>query len=201
MFYNFFIPGGIGGDAYKVYVLNKRFDWKLKTITQNILIDRLIGLVAIFFIASILSAHLFFEESWFLLLGIVGAIMIYFVSKLILKFFIKELDRIYFTSFVYSLGIQLLQVLCVYFILLAIGIESNALSYFLVFLVSSVLSVVSFSGFGAREFVFLQAAIYLGTDAAMATSIGLTFNIITAVVSLLGAFFLLKKIELKLVSE
>lgn len=201
MFYNFFIPGGIGGDAYKVYLLNKRFDWKLKTITQNVLIDRLIGLVAIFSIASILSAHLFFEDSWILLLGIFIAMMIYFVSQLILKFFIKELDRIYHIAFVYSLGIQLLQVLCVYFILLAIGIESNAMSYFLVFLISSVLSVVSFSGFGAREFVFLQAAIYLRTDAAMATSIGLTFNIITAVVSLLGAFFLLKKIELKLVSE
>ena len=25
MFYNFFIPGGIGGDAFKVYILNKNF--------------------------------------------------------------------------------------------------------------------------------------------------------------------------------
>lgn len=201
MFYNFFIPGGIGGDAYKVYLLNKRFGWKLKTITQNVLIDRLIGLVAIFFIASILAGHLFFEEIWFLILGIVGAILVYIVSKLILKIFIKELDGFYLRSFLFSLGIQILQILCIYFILISIGIESNALSYFLVFLISSVLSVVSFSGFGAREFVFLQAAIYLGTDSAMATSIGLTFNIITAIVSLLGVFFLVKKIELKLISE
>lgn len=201
MFYNFFIPGGIGGDAYKVYLLNKRFGWKLKTITQNVLIDRLIGLVAIFFIASILAGHLFFEEIWFLILGIVGAILVYIVSKWILKIFIKELDGIYLRSFLFSLGIQILQILCIYFILISIGIESNALSYFLVFLISSVLSVVSFSGFGAREFVFLQAAIYLGTDSAMATSIGLTFNIITAIVSLLGVFFLVKKIELKLISE
>ena len=84
---------------------------------------------------------------------------------------------------------------------MAIGTESSAMSYFLVFLISSVLSVVSFSGFGAREFVFLQAAIYLGTDSAMATSVGLTFNIITAIVSLLGVFFLIKKIDLKLVSK
>ncbi len=201
MFYNFFIPGGIGGDAYKVYLLNKRFGWKLKTVTQNVLIDRLIGLVAIFFIASILAGYLFFEEIWFLVLGILGAALVYVISKLILKIFIKELDGIYIRSFLFSVGIQLLQILCIYCILLAIGIESNALSYFLVFLISSVLSVVSFSGFGAREFVFLQAAIYLGTDSAMATSIGLTFNIITAIVSLLGVFFLIRKIELKLVSE
>ena len=201
MFYNFFIPGGIGGDAYKVYLLNKRFGWKLKTITQNVLIDRLIGLVAIFFIASILAGHLFFEETLFIILGIIGAILVYIVSKLILKIFIKELDSIYMRSFLFSTGIQILQVLSIYCILLAIGIESNAWSYFLVFLISSVLSVVSFSGFGAREFVFLQAAIYLGTDSAMATSIGLTFNIITAIVSLLGVFFLIQKIELKLVSE
>ena len=61
--------------------------------------------------------------------------------------------------------------------------------------------MVSFSGFGAREFVFLQASIYLATDAVTATSIGLTFNIITAVVSLLGILFLVKKVELKLISE
>lgn len=201
MFYNFFIPGGIGGDAYKVYLLNKRFDWKLKTITQNVLIDRLIGLVAIFFIASILASYLFFDTSWFLLLGIVGALLIYFVARIILKLFINDLDTVYLRSFIYSIGIQVLQILCIYFILMSIGIDSNAMSYFLVFLISSVLSVVSFSGFGAREFVFLQAAIYLGTDSAMATSIGLTFNIITALVSLLGVFFLIKKIELKLISE
>jgi uncharacterized membrane protein YbhN (UPF0104 family) len=201
MFYNFFIPGGIGGDAYKVYLLNKRFDWKLKTITQNVLVDRLIGLIAIAFIACLLASHLFFDEPWFLLLGIVVAALTYIAARWMLKLFIADLDKIYWKSFVYSISIQLLQIVSVYFILLSIGIKANSLEYFLVFLISSVLSVVSFSGFGAREFVFLQASMYLATDAATATSIGLTFNIMTAIVSLFGALFLLKKVQLKLVTE
>jgi uncharacterized protein (TIRG00374 family) len=47
MFYNFFIPGGIGGDAYKVYILNKKLGWELKKITSTIFNDRLSGLLAI----------------------------------------------------------------------------------------------------------------------------------------------------------
>ena len=201
MFYNFFIPGGIGGDAYKVYLLNKRFDWNLKTITQNVLVDRLIGLVAIFFIACLLASHLFFEQWWSLIFGVLAAVLSYVLARWFLKLFISNLDAIYLKSFLYSLGIQLLQITSVYFILFSIGIDANPLGYFLVFLISSVLSVVSFSGFGAREFVFLQASIYLTTNETTATSIGLTFNIITALISLLGALFLLKKVNLKLTSE
>ena len=201
MFYNFFIPGGIGGDAYKIYLLNKRFHWKIKKITQNVLIDRLVGLVAIILIAVIIACQLFIKASWSLILGIAIAILIYFIVKmLITKLFIKNFNIIYPKSLLYSIAIQLLQILCVYFILASIGIDSNMMSYFLVFLVSSVASVISFSGFGAREYIFFQAAVYLGTDTAMATSIGLTFNMITALISLFGLFFLVKKIDLKLIS-
>jgi uncharacterized membrane protein YbhN (UPF0104 family) len=201
MFYNFFIPGGIGGDAYKVYLLNKQFDWKLKTLTQNVLADRLIGLVAIVFIACVLSSYLFFEQWWFLVVGFIAAILSYLTARWFLKLFITNLDTVYQKSFLYSLIIQVLQILSVYFILLSIEIDTNPLGYFLVFLISSVASVISFSGFGAREFIFLQASIYLATDAVTATSIGLTFNMITAIISLLGVLFLMKKINLKLISE
>jgi uncharacterized membrane protein YbhN (UPF0104 family) len=201
MFYNFFIPGGIGGDAYKVYLLNQRFDWKLKTITQNVLVDRLIGLVAIFCIASLLASYLFFEQTWTIILGFIAAILIYDIARWLLKFFVSHLDKMYLKSFLYSLAIQGLQIVSVYFILLSLGIDGNSWAYFLVFLISSVLSVVSFSGFGAREFVFLQGALYLATDAVTATSIGLTFNLITAFVSLIGVVFLIKKVPLKLIAE
>ena len=44
LFYNFFIPGGIGGDAYKSFLMNKKFDWKLSKVVKLILLDRMIGL-------------------------------------------------------------------------------------------------------------------------------------------------------------
>ena len=44
LFYNFFIPGGIGGDAYKGFLFNKNLGWNLKKALKLILLDRLIGL-------------------------------------------------------------------------------------------------------------------------------------------------------------
>ena len=43
IFYNFFIPGGVGGDAYKGVLMNKKFQWSLKKIYKLLILDRLIG--------------------------------------------------------------------------------------------------------------------------------------------------------------
>ena len=43
IFYNFFIPGGVGGDAYKGVLMNKKFKWGLKKIYKLLILDRLIG--------------------------------------------------------------------------------------------------------------------------------------------------------------
>ena len=40
MFYNFFIPGGVGGDAYKTYLLSKSFDKSLKRIGKLVFVER-----------------------------------------------------------------------------------------------------------------------------------------------------------------
>ena len=45
MFYNLFLPGGIGGDAYKGYLLNRVFKTPPKRLAQALLLDRLSGLV------------------------------------------------------------------------------------------------------------------------------------------------------------
>lgn len=58
MFYNFFIPGGIGGDAYKVYLLNKNFGWSAKKITSSLFNDRLSGLLAICVLILVFSFNL-----------------------------------------------------------------------------------------------------------------------------------------------
>src|SRR4051812_27819972 len=43
MFYNLFLPGGIGGDAYKVILLHKSHDQSVKKITAAVLLDRISG--------------------------------------------------------------------------------------------------------------------------------------------------------------
>ena len=47
IFYNFLLPGGIGGDGYKIYLLNKSYNLPAKKVFWALLFDRLSGLWAI----------------------------------------------------------------------------------------------------------------------------------------------------------
>src|SRR5690606_15857023 len=60
MFYNLFLPGGIGGDGYKIYLLNKHYQTPVKSLVQASILDRLGGMVAIVFLllALILPVNL-----------------------------------------------------------------------------------------------------------------------------------------------
>jgi glycosyltransferase 2 family protein len=51
MFYNLFLPGGIGGDGFKVYLLNRNFKAPVRTLIGATLLDRINGLVALIFLA------------------------------------------------------------------------------------------------------------------------------------------------------
>src|SRR5690606_19345065 len=47
MFYNLFLPGGIGGDGYKIFLLRKKFKVRGRILFQAIFFDRLSGLWAL----------------------------------------------------------------------------------------------------------------------------------------------------------
>ncbi len=46
MFYNLFLPGGVGGDVYKVMVLKKR-ELSILSATKATLLDRVTGLLVL----------------------------------------------------------------------------------------------------------------------------------------------------------
>ncbi|TYP97325.1 hypothetical protein C7447_1047 [Tenacibaculum adriaticum] len=197
MFYNFFIPGGIGGDAYKVFVLNKQFSWNVKDVTKSIFYDRLIGLLAIICLLLFVGVYIFSPRIVMLLVGLTLSIIFFFITKLILNRFFKSIDSIYTKSFIYSLIIQLLQIASIICIIIAFNLDVvNYLNYCFTFLVSSISSVISFAGFGAREYVFLKASTFLSVKQTISASIGLSFNIITAIISLIGLLFLNTKLKL-----
>ena len=50
MLYNQFLPGGIGGDGYKVYLLNKSHKKSIKSLLAATLLDRISGVVALGFL-------------------------------------------------------------------------------------------------------------------------------------------------------
>lgn len=198
MFYNFFIPGGIGGDAYKIYILNKKFNWEVKTLTSAVFVDRFIGLTAIGILISLLSYNLIPDKSLIWLIPI-AVVIIIGVSYFFLKYFFSKFLKVFSKTLVISILVQLLQIASVIFIIMSLDNHENYLNYILIFLISSVLSIFSFSGIGIREYIFYEASILLGIDSSAAVTIGLVFSIITAMISLFGIVFHFKNYKLSLV--
>ncbi|GLB54051.1 hypothetical protein NBRC110019_30920 [Neptunitalea chrysea] len=206
MFYNFFVPGGVGGDAFKVYLLNKNFKWKSKNILKLVFIDRLIGLAAIACIVYLIIAiypaiigsliHNFADYNlWFVLLF---PVIIASGQQITSKLFKVPLKQFYYTL-LYSVIIQGMQIISVVFITLALGISTEMYYlYIFVFLLSSVFSVISFAGIGIREFLFFEMSIHFSLDQNTAVTIGTLFTLITAFISIFGIYYHFKKPSLSL---
>lgn len=197
MFYNFFIPGGIGGDAYKVYLLNKEFKWSAKKLTKSVFCDRLSGLLAIVVLTELLAFPLL--EGFWKLLIIPAVILSVLIAKLLLSRFFPEFKRIFYKTLLYSLSVQLLQLLSIYFILRSFTqVREDAWIYFIVFLISAVLSIISFSGIGVREWLFMKAAQYFTFDPDISVSTAMLFSFITAIVALIGIGFQIRRFSVRL---
>lgn len=189
MFYNFFVPGGIGGDAYKVYLLNKQFQWKLKPLGAVVLADRASGLIAICCWIALLAMGIpilipFYSYLWLPILLLVGI----WLGKIIFSKVFPSFQKQYFRLLIYSFFIQGLQLCTVYFILLSLHQSSQFIAYFILFFVSSLLSVFSFSGIGVREFVFLKFSPLFDFNPEISVSVGLIFTIVSLFVSLPGIY-------------
>lgn len=196
MFYNLFLPGGIGGDAYKGYVIKKRFEVETKKVVSTLVLDRLSGLLLLFMYACGLA--LFLENAALrpfkkvLVLGIpLSLIVFYFLNK---KFF-GFVFPVFWKSVAYSALVQLAQLVCVYFILKSFGIETNTVAYLLIFLISSIVSVIplTIGGIGSRELTFFYGAAWLGLNESTSVGVSMLFFLITAVVSLFGIYYHFKR--------
>lgn len=192
MFYNFFIPGGIGGDAYKIYLLNKNYSWSIKKLTSALFNDRLSGLMAIILLIFFLLIGLIEYFTLILTLGIPIGIGAFY---LFIKYFFRDYQQVFFKTLIFSFGVQTLQVISFVFLLKSIGVMANYEIYSLIFLASSILSLVSFAGIGVRELLFFQASQYLDFNASFSISASLLFTFITAFFSIFGLLFEIKKIK------
>jgi glycosyltransferase 2 family protein len=201
MFYNLFLPGGIGGDGYKVYLLNKAFKTSVKKLFQAVLLDRLGGLVAIVFLLFgmflVVSIEIkLLETSVWRGFMIAGLILVLPAFWLVQKLLFAEFLPSFWIGNTWSLAGQLAQLICVIFILMALGIDQKIMAYQLVFLLSSIVALLplTIGGAGARELVFVYAHSYVGIEETVAIAFSLIFFLISAGVSLGGVFF---KVQLK----
>lgn len=193
MFYNFFLPTGIGGDAYKVIKIHKDYSYPVKNIASTILFDRVSGLVALVNIAALFSLY------FLSLVQGIALLLFFLIGNTVYHFLVRKFISASFVSLkteLLSLLVQLSQCICAYFILKAIDIPDNELIYIIVFLISSIASLfpLSIGGLGAREYTFMIAATYFHLDTEKAIVIGFLFYIISLFVSLFGSYFIFKPI-------
>jgi len=192
MFHNLYLPGGVGGDGYKVYLLHQESKKKVKKLISAVLFDRINGLVALFFLALLLSLissiRLIFEDWEYLvwLLFLLAYPIYFIVAKWLFPKYHKKIIKTTGLSLI-SQGIQLI---CTFFLLLSLGVADNVLAYQALFMLASILTIVpiTFGGIGIREMVFIASYQVLGMDRDIGVSFSLLFFVITALVSFSGAF-------------
>ncbi len=194
MFYNLFLPGGIGGDAYKVILLKKKYPLPgTKKIAAAVLLDRISGVAGLGILASLFFGVLFIGnwEGWAALAAIFPGLFVYW--WVVKKWFPSFIPSFYATLWL-GLGVQVLQVVCVWGIMQSIGIDHSFLAFQLLFLVSSIVAIFPFTvgGLGAREIVFLWGATQFSLQQTEAVYISLLIYIITLLVSMVGVQWVFK---------
>ena len=191
MFYNLFLPGGIGGDGYKAYLINKYQNIKLSLIIQALFFDRVSGLIALIF----LGALLFPFSSFNIKILFYISIILVFISYPLFFILSKKLDKfmLYFKSTT-ALGllVQILQLISALFIIYSLDSNIPIVDFLVLFLISSVVSVlpISVGGVGVREFTFLYGLKLIGYPPDAGVAFSFLFFLITMLSSLLGIFFL-----------
>jgi len=199
MLYNQFLPGGIGGDGYKVYLLNKWYGNSIKMLVSATLLDRVSGVVALGFLAFSLGLFGYAPEalgdySFLLWLGLIAAYPCYY---LLVNLLFKTFKSVNHITNLQALGVQGLQVLSAFFILQALGVETGYIDYLTLFLVTSVAASLPASlpgGIGIRELVMVKGASYLLINETNATALATLFFLISLLSALGGISFLkLKK--------
>jgi uncharacterized membrane protein YbhN (UPF0104 family) len=198
LFYNFLLPGGIGGDGYKIYLLNKTYKLPAKKVFWALMFDRLSGLwaigliiVALIFLIPQIDIHIGIPLSIFA----VGSVIYYFVAY---KFF-REYTRFFFAAHAKAVVVQGLQVSAIVFILLGQDFTGKFSPYLLSFLLSALATVIpiSIGGAGVRETVFTWLTKFFPMEKSLTVFLPGTFYLISIIVALLGLYYVLRPSRLE----
>lgn len=198
MYYNLFLPGGVGGDGYKVYFLRKKYGTSLRSLLSATLIDRVSGVAALVALGLLLlpfSTIMIPEQYKFLVIA--GMVLLYPAFYLCVRIFFAALLPTFWKINGYSLIVQGVQVICVITILLSLRVDIYFLDYAVLFLLSSVAAMlpITIGGAGTREAVFLllPPILNMPIDTDQAVTMSLLFFLITVISSLPGAFIRLEE--------
>ena len=196
MFYNVFLPGGIGGDGYKIYLLKKKFQLPVKKIFLSLLLDRVSGLWAIFLLAAVLIFFIpyFQNGEWWPVVMVMLATLLYYL--LYRRYFFTYLQN-FIAAHGKAILVQSLQLLSVFFILSSQDFKGNYFPYMFCFLLSSLATIIplSIGGLGMREYVMMVTSPLLSMNETLAVFTTLCFYILSTLTALPGIWFVYRSKE------
>lgn len=193
IFYNLLLPGGIGGDGYKIYLLNKTYKFPAKKLFWAIAFDRLSGLWAIGLIVVLLKIfipQIAINMAIPLAIFTVGSIVYYFMVKL----FFKEFTRHFFMGHLKAILVQTCQVITIICVLMGQNFHGKFSPYLLSFLLSALAAVVPITvgGAGAREYIFKVLAGWFNMNVGLAVFLSVSFYLISLLVALSGLYYIIR---------
>lgn len=194
MFYNMFLPGGIGGDGYKVLILKQQSTLATRQIIGAVLFDRVWGVFLLGILAFFLTLHIIFQSYPVVWASVPVSLLVFWAGLWLVSRFMRVYRPVLIKTTFLSLGVQLMQMASLVFLLFSFNEFESYFIWLVIFLVSSVVSVlpISIGGAGAREVTFLYGAKWFALDPVLAVTLSLTFYILTAMVSLTGIAFVFK---------
>jgi len=193
LFYNFILPGGIGGDGYKIYLLHKNYKLPAKKVFWAIMFDRLSGLwaiglitVGLIFLIPQIDIHIGIPLGIFA----VASAIYYFVAY---KFF-REYTKYFFEAHLKAVFVQGFQVIAIVFVLIGQDFHDKFSPYLLSFLISALATIIPISvgGAGIRETVFTYLTKWFPMDKSLAVFLPGTFYLISLIVALLGIYYVIR---------
>ncbi len=190
MFYNLFLPGGIGGDAYKIVAL-KNSSNTYRQLTTATLMDRVTGLGVLIVIITTLSLLVPIQgllDDFFSILPmlVITGVPAYY---LVVWYYFKPFHHVLPTAASLSLLVQGFQMLCFFCILVALKIDTDpVLVAAFLFFTSSVIAAmpVSIGGIGTRELAIATGALHFQFSPAKMVTASLIFFLLVVMSSLMG---------------
>src|SRR5690606_4309976 len=193
LLYNFFLPGGIGGDGYKVYFLKKEHQIKGRKVLSAVFFDRLSGLWALAIIICglvVFMPRLAIPNYLTISAAILGTASYYFI----LHSFFKDFAKRFIPTHLNAIGVQSFQVIAATLILYSLNFQGKFSPYLLIFLASSLVSIIPSigGGVGLRELVMLYGASYLQINEHTAVLLSLFFYIISLFMASSGIYYIFR---------
>lgn len=214
-FFNQVLPSSVGGDVVRALILSRE-NLSLKTALSSVVCDRIVALIVLTFITFCTLPILLYSVN-FEILGIKSVTFLFFIFVLggliILLLFSNKLTAnlnkyqlgrpvasivsdtryVIFSSRVslwivgLSILVQLLLILCIFFLAISLGLSLNmthCLMLPLIMLLSSI--PISFAGWGLRETFMIVGLGLVGISAGDALSISVGFGFTQMLIGLPG---------------